>query len=129
MAMTLTEIQESLDLLGNLKKLHETLLKDKQTAIDSVYTYEIKGRVVEIENQFNDKTKELNDNIAILESNIRESVSVFGASVRTKLYIATYQKGRVSWDTKSLDDYTTSHPELSVFRRVGKPIVSLRAQK
>jgi len=129
MTMSVTDIQESLDLLGNLKKLRETFLNDKQAAIDSVYTPEIKGRIVEIENTFNEKTKELNDNIVILESSIREAVSIHGSSVRTGSYIATYQKGRVSWDTKYLDDYAASHPELLKFRKVGKPVVALRALK
>ena len=127
MPMSVTDIQESLDLLGNLKKLRETFLNDKQAAIDSVYTPEIKGRIVEIEDTFNKKTKELNDNIVILESSIREAVLIHGTSVKTGFYIATYQKGRVSWDTKYLDDYAASHPELLKFRKVGKPVVALRA--
>lgn len=34
--------------------------------------------------------------------------------------------GRVSWDGKKLDGYMVAHPEITPFRKVGNPFVTIR---
>ena len=66
------------------------------------------------------------DRIATLEGEIRQDVLAHGASVKGGRLQAVYVRGRVSWDTKALDVYTLSHPEVVSFRQEGAPSVSLR---
>jgi len=67
--------------------------------------------------------------ITALEVEIKNAVLAHGASVRGGRLHAVFARGRVSWDTKALDVYSLSHPEVSGFRTQGSPTVSLRAVK
>lgn len=66
---------------------------------------------------------------ATLETEVRQDVMKFGASVKGSKLYAVYVRGRVSWDTKELDHYALTHPEVSAFRKEGAPSVSLRNVK
>jgi len=102
---------------------------EKQRLLDEVYSAEIKTRMAEIEAEFAAQTEAVTANIAQLEAEVKQAVVEFGASVKGTVYHAVFAKGRVSWDTKSLDGYATAHPELLTFRKEGEPSVSLRAAK
>jgi hypothetical protein len=67
-----------------------------------------------------------NARIADLETGIRNAVLQRGASVKGARLHAVYYQGRVSWDTKRLDSYAATHPEITAFRKKGEPSVSLR---
>ena len=62
-----------------------------------------------------------------LEEEIRNDVLQHGASVKGGRLYAVFNRGRVSWDTKELDHYANMHPEITAFRKQGKPSVSLRS--
>jgi len=66
---------------------------------------------------------------ATLEAEIRNEVLQHGSSVKGKRLYAVYYQGRVSWDTKSLDSFAATHPEIIAFRKQGDQSVSLRAVK
>ncbi|NOK58515.1 MAG: hypothetical protein GFH27_549279n321 [Chloroflexi bacterium AL-W] len=66
------------------------------------------------------------ERISDLEATIKASVTAHGVSVRHRDFHAIYSRPRVSWDTKALDGYAASHPEIRDFRKEGKPSVSLR---
>ncbi len=42
---------------------------------------------------------------------------------------AVFSQGRVTWDTKGLDRFALSHPEVVKFRKQGTPSVALRIVK
>lgn len=67
------------------------------------------------------------DNAANLEAEIKNDVMLRGESLRGGAYQAVYMKGRVSYDSRGIDDYARAHPEVLKFRREGQPSVSLRA--
>ncbi|MBM3129173.1 MAG: hypothetical protein FJ009_11200 [Chloroflexi bacterium] len=67
--------------------------------------------------------------IAELETEIRNAVLQHGDSVKGNRLHAVYARGRVSWDTKGLDSYAATHPEVVAFRKQGEPSVSLRVVK
>lgn len=64
--------------------------------------------------------------IATLTDEIKSLVLTHGASVKSDRLQAVYTRGRVTWDTASLDRYAASHPEVVQFRKQGEPSVSLR---
>lgn len=67
--------------------------------------------------------------ITALEIEIKDGVLAHGASVRGGRLHAVFARGRVSWDTRALDVYSLSHPEVAGFRTQGAPTVSLRVVK
>ncbi len=85
---------------------------EKQTLLDEIYTAEIKARMAEIEAEYATKIEGVTANIAALEAEIKQAVIAHGASIKGSFIHAVFVKGRVSWDTKSLDGYATAHPEL-----------------
>lgn len=127
--MTESEIKQKLDTLAEYQSQRDAATLEKQSLIDAIYTAEIKARVAEIEAEFAGKTEGVNTNIATLEAEIKQAVLEHGASVKGSFFHAVFAKGRVSWDTKSLDGYAAAHPELLSFRKEGEPSVSLRTAK
>lgn len=119
-------IVNKLDTLAKGYMDRDILDTEKQAAIDSILTPEVKARIANVEAGFADKTKVLDAQIAGLETEVKQEVLKHGASVKATFLHAIWSKGRVSWDTKSLDGYATAHPELLTFRKEGEPSVSIR---
>lgn len=124
--MSEQEIKELLDKLADLYCAKDAIMLQKQDVIDSILTPEIKAKLAEIDAEFEDKALAVNDTIASLEAEARTAVLEHGTTVKGAYLQAVWNKGRVSWDTKSLDGYMAAHPEVSAFRKVGEASVSLR---
>ena len=123
------EIRQKLDQLAEFYAQRDAAMLERQSLLDEIYTAEIKARMAEIEAEFATKTEGVTANIAALEAEIKQAVVTHGASVKGSFFHAVFAKGRVSWDTKSLDSYATAHPELLTFRKEGEPSVSIRVAK
>ncbi len=123
------EIKQKLDQLAEFQSELDVATLEKQRLLDYVYSAEIKSRMAEIEAEFSGKTEAVNEKIAALEAEIKQAIITHGASVKGSVFHAILSKGRVSWDTKSLDGYATAHPELLSFRKEGEPFVSIRIAK
>jgi phage host-nuclease inhibitor protein Gam len=123
------EIKQKLDQLAEFQAERDVTMLEKQRLLDELYTAEIKARMAEIEEEFSGKIEAVNEKIAALEAEIKKDVIEHGASVKSSTLHAVFSKGRVSWDTKSLDGYAAAHPELLAFRREGEPSVSIRVVK
>jgi hypothetical protein len=124
--MTEQEIKQLLDKLADLYSAKDAIMLQKQDLIDSILTPEIKAKIAEIDAEFADKASVVVDTIAALEAESKTAVLELGTTVKGAYLQAVWNKGRVSWDTKSLDGYMAAHPELSQFRKVGEASVSLR---
>ena len=118
-------IADKLDRLANFMAERDVLNLQKNELIDQVLTPEIKARLAEIESEFAGKVETVDVNITSLEEEIRQEVLRRGASVKGTFMRVIWHKGRVSWDTKSLDAYAEMHPEITDFRKQGEPYVSI----
>lgn len=76
--------------------------------------------------EFADRLRTTGEEAARVEAETREAVLTFGASFRHAGVYAVYTRPRITWDSHGLVRYMEAHPEVSEFRRVGKPSVSLR---
>jgi hypothetical protein len=65
-------------------------------------------------------------NLIALETEIKTDVLIYGESVQGGQYRAVYTKGRISWDSKGIEQYAASHPEVLQYRKEGQPSVALR---
>ena len=123
--MSDNHIKTKLDNLANLRQEQERLLQEKQAAIPQ----EIMAQLAEIDAKYSEGIQAVSSAIAALESEVKQDVVEYGASVKATFLHAVFNKGRVSWDTKRLDGYAVAHPEILDLRKEGDPSVSLRAVK
>lgn len=119
------ELTNKLDKLANFLAQRDVFSLQKKELIDQVLTPEIRRRLDEIEAEFAGKMEAVEANIAALEEEIRQEALRQQASVKGTFLRVIWHKGRISWDTKSLDDYSRSHPEVIAFRKQGEPYVSI----
>jgi len=115
--MNENEIKQKLDQLAEYLTQRDTINLEKQAPLEAIYTPEIKAHIAEIEAEFSEKIDKIDEKIAALETEIKQSVITYGASVKGSYLQAIYARGRVSWDTKSLDGYAAAHPELLALRK------------
>jgi DNA-binding TFAR19-related protein (PDSD5 family) len=121
-----TVIPKMLDQLAQYQSQRDALQLEKKQLIDSILTPEIRAKLQEIDDEFTEKAEAVNTNIAELEEAIKNAVKVSGASFKGQYLQAVWSKPRVTWDTKSLDSFSDSHPEILRFRKEGAPSVSIR---
>lgn len=121
-----TDIAQKLDQLANYQAQRDVLELEKQALIDQVIPPEVKARLEEIEAEFAGKRESVDANIAALDAEIRGEVLRQGTSVRSTFLRVVYHPGRVTWDTKSLDTYARSRPEVLEFRKQGEPFAIIQ---
>ena len=119
------ELTDKLDKLANFLAQRDVFSLQKKELVDKVLTPEIRARLDEIEAEFAGKMEAVEANIAALEEEIRQEALRQGTSVKGNFLRVVWHKGRISWDTKSLDEYARSHPEVTAFRKQGEPYVSI----
>lgn len=117
---------EKLNALSEYYAQRDALNLRKQELIDQVLTAEIKAKMDEINAEFSPQYAGVSENIAKLETEIRLEVLENGATIKGENLMAVYAKGRVSWDTKTLDGLMIVLPELEKARKQGDPSVSIR---
>ena len=78
--------------------------------------------------EYADRLRDTGEEVTRLDAEARQLVLSYGASFRHAGVHAVYARGRVTWDNKGLTEYMEQHPELTEYRRVGNPSVSLRFQ-
>jgi hypothetical protein len=120
-----SEITELLDQLANFQAQRDVLSLQKRELIDQILTDEIKLRLEEIEAEFAARVQAVEENIALLEEEIKGEVIRHGATVRGTFLRAVWNKGRVSWDTRGIERFAQKHPEVLGFRKQGLPYVSI----
>ena len=120
-----TDLHEKLDRLANYQAEKEVLQIEKQQLLDQILTAEIRAHLAEIEAEFEPRLDAVEQNIAALEEEIKQDVLHEGATVRGTFLRAVWNKGRVTWDTKGMDNYAQLHPEILRYRKQGQPYVSI----
>jgi hypothetical protein len=122
-------ISEKLDRLADMQAQGDVMNAHFDSLRDQILTPEIKAQLDEIEAERKTAMDALNEGIASLTEEIKADVMQAGATIRGKYLIAVWNKGRVSWDTKALDGFSSSHPEILAFRKEGDPSISIRGMK
>jgi hypothetical protein len=57
---------------------------------------------------------------------VKEQVLTKGSTAKGKYLMAVWSKGRVSWDSKTLDGLALILPQITTARKEGEPSVSFR---
>ena len=117
---------EKLEMLANLYAQRDLLPLHKKEAIAQALPPEMVKALEDIEAEFSDTEQAVANNIAALEAEIKAAVIVNGSTIKGTAFMAVWNKGRVSWDSKLLDGFLMAHPELEKARKVGEPSVTPR---
>lgn len=120
------DTKEMLDRLAEYQAQRTIAEMDKQALIDSVLTPEIKAKLADIEAEFADKVGAVDQNINDLTARVKQAVISDGQTVKGNYLQAVYMKGRVSWDTKTLEGLAIAMPKLLDAKKEGEPSVSIR---
>ena len=70
-----------------------------------------------------------NDNIAILDTEIKNDVLIYADTIQGGIYRPGYTQGRISWDKDRMNYFAGSQPDILQFRKQGQPSVTLRVVK
>jgi hypothetical protein len=92
-------------------------------------TPEIKEALADVDAEEATTMEAVNAGISSLTDEVKQAVFINGASAKGDYLQAVWMKGRVSWDSKSLEGYAAAHPEIKAFRKEGEPTVSIRGVK
>ena len=120
------DIYEKIERYSDIGVGIDLVNQEKTALIDSVLTQEIKEKLAEIDAEFQPRIEQLSQEKSMLESEIKAEVIEAGRTVKGSFHSFVWSKPRVSWDTKALDVYAMSHPEIVQFRTEGSPSVSVR---
>ena len=121
--------QEKLNRLYELRTAVSDTESKKQAEIDTILTPGILAHIEEIRKKWDDTTESMVSEIAELEAEIKADVLNGGETVKGDKLMATWNKGRVSWDGKLLDGMAKIIPQLETARKVGEPTVTIREVK
>lgn len=119
-------IMQELSELENLRLQIDALKVEEENKINQILTPEIMAQIDEIKTEFSEKVKNVKEQTSILEDKVKSYVIQYGATVKGNYLQAVWNKGTTRWDTKSIEEYSNSHPEILQFRKEGNPYVSIR---
>lgn len=120
------QIQARLAQLRELTAKRDALNLDREAARKAAIPAEVAAELAVIDLEFAPALDEAEAKIAELTEQIKAAVAQHGATVKTEGVQAVYSKPKITWDARALDGYAMNHPELLVFRKEGKPSVSIR---
>lgn len=98
----------------------------KQDAINKVLTPEIKAELAAIDIEFGQQIEAITSTIAIIEADVKAGIVALGQTVKEGRFMAMYNKGRVTWDTKKMEGFALAHPEIAALRKEGEPFATIK---
>jgi uncharacterized protein YifE (UPF0438 family) len=101
-------------------------LRDRIEAERAEILAAVRAELDAVEARYARQLEEANEEVAVLEKEVRARVVRLGRTVRAGDVQAVFYRGRVTWDSRGLEQYANHHPEVRQFRKVGAPGVSLR---
>jgi hypothetical protein len=118
-------VAEKLERLSNLRNAAEFTRLDYETKRTKILK-QIQAELDALDLEYKPVIERAEENLVVLENEIKTDVLLYGESVTGGMYRASYTQGRVSWDNDGMTKYADSHPDVLQFRKQGQPIVSLR---
>ena len=118
-------VAEKLERLSSLRNAVEFTRLDYETRRAAILK-QVQAELDALDTDYKPLLEAAEDNIAVLENEIKTEVLLYGESIAGGMYRATYTQGRVSWDNEGMTHYAALHPDVLQFRKQGQPVVSLR---
>lgn len=106
---------------------------EKQRLIEDTLPPDVRQRVAEIEAEFAGKSQAAEEALAQLEEKIKAAVVAAQANVAVEGMKVSYHSGRVTWDSKGLDEAMASDPQIAEaigqYKKQGKDYASFTFPK
>lgn len=118
-------VTEKLERLSNLRGAAEVARLNYEAKQKEILK-QVQAELDALDSEYKPVLEAAQENISILENEIKTDVLLYGESISGGMYRASYTQGRVSWDNSGMAKYAASHPDVLQFRKQGQPIVSLR---
>ena len=118
-------VAEKLERLSNLRNAAEFTRLDYETKRTQILK-QVQAELDALDSEYKPVLERAEENLAVLENEIKTDVLLHGESVSGGMYRATFTQGRVSWDNEGMTHYAALHPDVLQFRKQGQPIVTLR---
>jgi len=115
-----------LDAIAEYESELDHLNAEQQRLLDEAMPAEVKARMAEIKTEFGGKAEAVAANIATLKDEISAEVLASAATIKGAYYMAVWNKGRTSWDSKKLDGMMSFIPQIKDAQKTGEPSVSFR---
>jgi hypothetical protein len=122
------DLQQHLDTLSALRVEHTQLPTQKLAAILQQLDPDTAERVQAIVREFDDREAQLTAEMAQQEAAIKAYCLETGAGAHGTYLQAIIIAPRITWDNKAMQVYSTLHPEVLAYRKVGEPSVQIRAR-
>jgi len=103
-------------------------LPDKLAALDKLYAKQTQLQA-KIPADLQASLLNVQSEIDVLKSDICAVVVERGETVTGDALQAVFYQGKATWDSKALDAYSISVPELLKYRKLGKPYATIRPIK
>ena len=117
-------LQQQLDELAELRSALSVEAMNKAAAVQAVLTAEQRGKLAEIDAEFDERVAAATEKAEQLETEIKEAVKAAGVTVRGQHLMAVYSQ-RSTWDNKKLLNYAKESPEVLKFRALTS-VISIR---
>jgi len=117
-------LQQQLDELADLRSALSVEAMNKAAAVQAVLTAEQRGKLAEIDAEFDERVAAATEKAEQLETEIKEAVKAAGVTVRGQHLMAVYSQ-RSTWDNKKLLNYAKESPEVLKFRALTS-VISIR---
>jgi len=106
---------------------------EKQKLIEDAMPQDVRQRVQEIEAEFAGKGEQAEQALAELEEKIKAAVVAARTNIAVEGMKASFHAGRVTWDSKGLEDAMSSNPQvaevISQYKKQGKEYASFTFPK
>ena len=119
-------VRGSLNAIANLRAELNDLDDQKKQGVALILTPELQADLDTLDEKFKPEYERIQGLIKESEALAKEGVIEVGETVKGTFLMGVFNKGRVRWDSKALDGYSKSHPELLEFRKEGNPYASIR---
>ena len=111
------QIQQKLNLLAELQQQEDEI------------SHPYHEQIAKIEASIEEAISELSSQKELLTTEIKQECLEFGKSVSGTILQVLFVKGRVSWDSKGLEGFSLTHPEILQLRKEGKPSTRIQKRK
>lgn len=122
-------IERRLEALARMKELQSGTLIAYERAKREAIPPEVQEELDAIEAEYAPIFGSLNIGIAETENEIKAAVAEHGATVSAAGFVAQYNKGRVTYDSKRLDGLALAYPAINECKKVGDPYVVLKSER
>ena len=117
---------QGLDALAEARSELAGFSQELTELLESTIPEDIRAKQAEIREELAPKIERAQELATGLEASIKEQVVWVGETVSGGFLQAVFNKGRQSWDSKSLKAYAKNNPEILDFYKQGDPYVSIK---